>query len=127
TGNAWLIGMLAGFSAAGLEAHDCDLIVGTSAGATAAAQITGAPPEVLLSQVLASAPADAHAGRTPAAPAFVGRPSDHLQRLRAVIAAADDAADMRRTMGAVARAIADDLDGSEQVRWRATVAARLPR
>lgn len=127
TGNAWLIGMLAGFSAAGLDAHDCDLIVGTSAGATAAAQITGAPPEALLSQVLASAPADAQAGRTPAAPAFVGRTSDHLQRLRAVIAAADDAADMRRTMGALARAIADDLDGSEQVRWRATVAARLPQ
>lgn len=129
TGNAWLIGVLAGLSAAGLDAHDGDLIVGTSAGATAAAQISGAPPEALFADVLASAPARARA-RThpePSAPAFVGRPSDHLQRLRAIIAAADDAADMRRTMGAVACAIADDLDGSEQARWRATVAARLPQ
>lgn len=127
TGNAWLIGVLAGSAHAGLEAHDCDLIVGTSAGSTAAAQITGAAPAALLDAVLAAAPARSHARVRPHAASAAVRPVDHLQRLRAIIAAAEDAADMRRTMGAVARAMADELDGSEQARWRATVAARLPQ
>ena len=42
TGNAWLIGVLAGLAGAGLEVNAADLIVGTSAGATAAAQLSGA-------------------------------------------------------------------------------------
>jgi NTE family protein len=51
--------------------------------------------------------------------------ADHLERLRRIIGAADDAADMRRRMGAVALARATE-DGDWQARWRATVAARLP-
>ena len=39
TGNAWLIGVLAGLFDAGLDVTTADLTVGTSAGSTAAAQI----------------------------------------------------------------------------------------
>jgi NTE family protein len=41
-GNAWLIGVIAGLFDAGLDVTEADLIIGTSAGSTAAAQITGA-------------------------------------------------------------------------------------
>jgi len=40
-GNAWLIGIVAGLAEAGLDVTDAELIVGTSAGSTAAAQLTG--------------------------------------------------------------------------------------
>jgi NTE family protein len=43
-----------------------------------------------------------------------------------IIAAAKDAADMRRRMGAAALEMDADSDGTGQERWRATVAARLP-
>lgn len=41
TGNAWLIGVLAGLAEAGLDVTAGDLTIGTSAGATAAAQLAG--------------------------------------------------------------------------------------
>jgi NTE family protein len=41
-----------------------------------------------------------------------------------IIAAAEDAADMRRRLGAAALEMAAASDGSGQTRWRATVAAR---
>jgi len=40
TGNAWLIGVIAGLFEAGLDVTAADLIIGTSAGSTAAVQIT---------------------------------------------------------------------------------------
>ncbi|GAA2146119.1 hypothetical protein GCM10009825_39350 [Arthrobacter humicola] len=43
-----------------------------------------------------------------------------------MIGAAEDAADMRRRMGAAALDMDAASDGSGQTRWRATVAARLP-
>jgi NTE family protein len=43
-----------------------------------------------------------------------------------IIGAAEDAADMRRRMGAAALEMDAASDGSRQTRWRATVAARLP-
>jgi len=43
-----------------------------------------------------------------------------------IIAAAADAADMRRRMGAAALDMDAESDGSAQTRWRATVAAPLP-
>jgi NTE family protein len=51
--------------------------------------------------------------------------TDHLERRRAIIAAASDAADMRRRLGAAALALEATSDGSWQAQWRATVAARL--
>jgi NTE family protein len=49
-----------------------------------------------------------------------------MARTSAVIAAAEDAADMRRRMGAAALEADAASDGSARTRWRATVAARLP-
>ena len=51
--------------------------------------------------------------------------ADHLERLRKIIASAEDVADWRRKMGASALERAAASDGSWQAQWRATVAARL--
>lgn len=56
SGNAWLIGVIAGLFDAGLNVTEPDLIIGTSAGATAAAQISSASTTELLAAVLTSAP-----------------------------------------------------------------------
>jgi NTE family protein len=127
TGNAWLIGVIAGLFDGGLDVTEADLIIGTSAGATAAAQITGATPTELLAAVLAAAPQQRtgpvtpDGGRVPMGPV-----ADHLERMSRIIAAAEDAADMRRRMGAAALEMDAASDGSGHTRWRATVAARLP-
>jgi NTE family protein len=126
-GNAWEIGVIAGLFDAGLDAAEADLIIGTSAGSTAAAQITSATPTELLAAILAAAPqrrtapVESHGGRVP-----IGPVADHLERTSRIIAAAEDAADMRRRMGAAALDMDAASDGSGQERWRATVAARLP-
>jgi NTE family protein len=126
-GNAWEIGVIAGLFDAGLDVTQADLIVGTSAGSTAAAQITSATPAELLAAILAAAPpsrtgpAGPGGGRAPIGPA-----ADHLERTSRIIAAAADAADMRRRMGAAALEMDATSDGSAPTRWRATVAARLP-
>jgi NTE family protein len=127
TGNAWLIGVIAGLFDAGLDVTQADLIIGTSAGSTAAAQITGASPTQLMADILAAAsqprtgPVGSDGGRVPSGPV-----ADHLRRMSEIIAAAEDAADMRRRMGAVALEMDAASDGSGQTRWRSTVAARLP-
>ena len=56
SGNAWLIGVIAGLFDAGLDVSEADLIIGTSAGSTAAAQITSATPTQLLAVILSAAP-----------------------------------------------------------------------
>jgi NTE family protein len=50
----------------------------------------------------------------------------HLDRIRAIIASAESAADMRRRMGAAALELDAASDGSWQAQWRSAVAARLP-
>lgn len=122
TGNAWLIGVTAGLFDAGLDVTEADLIIGTSAGSTAAAQIAGANPTQLLAGILAAP--QPRPGRVGSGP--MGPVADHLARMSRIIAAAEDAADMRRRMGAAALELAAASDGSRQTRWRATVAARLP-
>jgi len=49
-----------------------------------------------------------------------------MERTSRIIAAAEDAADMRRRMGAAALEMDAASDGAGPTRWRATVAARLP-
>jgi len=126
-GNAWLIGVVAGLFDAGLDVTGADLVIGTSAGSTAAAQLTSAPPTGLLADILAAAPQQrtgpvgSGGGRVPTGPV-----ADHMERTSRIIAAAEDAADMRRRMGAAALDLDAASDGSGQTRWRATVAARLP-
>ncbi|MFI9485726.1 patatin-like phospholipase family protein [Promicromonospora sp. NPDC052451] len=133
TGNAWLIGVVAGLAEAGLDVTTADLTVGTSAGSTAAAQLAGASPAELLDGALTAPPprtAPASTGRT--APAAHGRTdpaapvTDHLARMRAIIDAATDPADLRRRVGAAALDLAGTQDEHRQERWRAIVAARLP-
>jgi NTE family protein len=127
TGNAWLIGVIAGLFEAGLDVTKADLVIGTSAGSTAAAQIAGATPIELLAAILAAAPQQrtgpvgSDGGRLPIGPA-----ADQMERTNKIIAAAEDAADMRRRMGAAALDMDAASGGSGQTRWRATVAARLP-
>ena len=126
-GNAWLIGVIAGLGDAGLDVTEADLLVGTSAGATAAAQISGAGPTQLLADILGAAPLIRPApGGSEGVRVRTGPAVDHVQRTNRIIAAAADAADMRRRMGAAALAMEAPPDGSGQLRWRATVAARLP-
>ncbi|MDQ1552698.1 MAG: hypothetical protein QOD50_2120, partial [Actinomycetota bacterium] len=127
TGNAWLIGVIAGLFESGLDVTTADLTVGTSAGSTAAAQIAGATPTELLAATLApvpqrqAGPGGSGRGQNPARPVV-----DHLARVNGIIAASRDAADMRRRMGASALDLDAASDGSWQEKWRATVASRLP-
>jgi NTE family protein len=126
TGNAWLIGVVAGLFDAGLDVTEADLVIGTSAGSTAAAQIAGATPADLLAAILAAAP-QPRTAPVGSADGRVRRPvTDHMERTGKIIAAAQDAADMRRRMGAAALDMDAASDSSVQTRWRATVAARLP-
>ena len=122
-GNAWLIGVIAGLFEAGLDVTEADLIIGTSAGSTAAAQITSANPTELLANILTAAPPP-RAGPVGYAPAPA---ANHMERTSEILRAAEDAADMRRRMGAAALASDAASDGSAQTQWRAAVAARLPR
>lgn len=123
-GNAWLIGVVAGLFEAGLDVTQADLIIGTSAGATAAAQLTSASPPQLLADILTAAPQQ----RPAPVGSNAGRPPqvNHLQRTSEIIATAKDPADMRRRLGASALEIDAASDGSWSEQWRATVAARLP-
>ena len=127
TGNAWLIGVVAGLADAGVDVATADLTVGTSAGATAAAQLAGATPAELYAAVVAGAPP-----RRAPAPGRDDRrertrqAADQMARTAALIAASRDAADMRRRLGAAALDLPAASDASAQEHWRATVAARLP-
>jgi NTE family protein len=116
TGNAWLIGVVAGLYDAGLDVTAADLTIGTSAGSTAAAQLAGATPTELLAQVLGAPAPQAQRSNAPV----------DLTWMTELIAAAEDAADMRRRMGALALEREAASDGSWQAQWRAAVASRLP-
>ena len=124
SGNAWAIGVITGLFDAGLDVTQADLIIGTSAGSTVAAQRSSTTrPTELLAAILAAVPqptgpAGSDAGRVP-----IGPVANHMERTGAIIAAAKDAADMRRRMGAAALEMDAASDGSGQTRWRATVAA----
>jgi NTE family protein len=127
-GNAWEIGIIAGLFEAGLDVTAAELTIGTSAGSTAAAQITsGISPTELLADILAvslqppTGQLGSNRGRAPIGPA-----SDHMERTSAIIGAAEDAGDMRRRMGAAALETDAASHSAVQTQWRATVAARLP-
>lgn len=128
TGNAWLIGVVAGLHVAGLDVVDAGTTIGTSAGSTAAAQLAGADPTALYEAALTpispaprSRPAGAGHGRAPHAAVH-----DHLERMQRLIDVSADAAELRRRIGAAALQLPASNDESRQAQWRATVAARLP-
>jgi NTE family protein len=124
-GNAWEIGIIAGLAEAGIDmTQAADLVVGTSAGATAAAQVrSGIPAAELLASVLSPPvrPATQHTERPPSLPI-----ATVFERMRAIGAAATSAADLRRAMGAFGLE-SDSILRPAAGQRRATVAARLPR
>ena len=124
-GNAWEIGIIAGLAEAGLDmTQGADLVVGTSAGATAAAQVrSGIPAAELLASVLSPPvqPAGQHRERPPSLPM-----ATVFERMRAIGAAATSAADLQRAMGAFGLE-SDSILGPAAGQRRAVVAARLPR
>lgn len=111
TGHAWLVGVVAGLLEGGLDVTDADLVVGTSAGSTAAAQIVGRAVPGLFVEALEAPPVVPD----------VRRPvTHHLARMRRIIDESDGPADLRRRLGAVALARED-----ASLRWRRIVATRL--
>lgn len=125
-GNAWEIGLIAGLADAGVDLTAVELVIGTSAGSTVAAQVTsGTRPADLYAAIL---------GEVHRPPGAEGRPSGgrrtppgpaYLEWSNGIIGSAVDASDMRRRMGAAALE-REAADGSGTTRWRDTVAARLP-
>src|SRR5690606_35688520 len=79
-----------------------------------AATLAAVPPQ-------RTGPVESDGGRVP-----IGPVAEHMERMSRIIAAAEDAADMRRKMGAAALDMDAASDGSWQIQWRATVASRLP-
>ena len=124
-GNAWEIGIIASLAEAGLDMTEAaDLVIGTSAGATAAAQMrSGIPAAELLASVLSPPvqPAGQNRERPPSLPMAAV-----FERMRAIGAAATSAADLQRAMGAFGLESDSTLEPGAGQR-RATVAARLPR
>src|ERR1700722_4922123 len=110
-GNAWELGLIAGLSDAGVDLTEADLIVGTSAGSTAAAQITsGTRPAELYAAILAQVP-QPQAGGAGRAADFSG--PTYMEWSNGIVDSAQDASDMRRRMGAAALEM-DASDGSGQ-------------
>src|ERR1700730_15008945 len=124
-GNAWMIGIIAGLAEAGLDMTEAaDLVIGTSSGATAAAQVrSGIPPAELLASVLSPPvqPVGQNRERPPSLPM-----ATVFERMRAIGAAATSAADLQRAMGAFGLE-SDSILGPGAEQRRAIVAARLPR
>jgi NTE family protein len=124
-GNAWEIGVIAGLAEAGLDMTEAaDLVIGTSSGATAAAQVrSGIPAAELLASVLFPPvqPVGRNRERPPTLPM-----ATVFERMRAIGAAATSAADLQRAMGAFGLEC-DSILGPGAEQRRAMVAARLPR
>jgi NTE family protein len=124
-GNAWLIGIIAGLAEAGLDITEAaDVVIGTSSGATAAAQVrSGIPPAELLTSVLCPPvqPVGQNREQSPSLPI-----ATVFERMRAIGAAATSAADLRRAMGAFGLESEPILGPAAAEQRRATVAARLP-
>jgi NTE family protein len=124
-GQAWEIGVIAGLAEAGLDMTEAaDLVIGTSSGATSAAQVrSGIPAAELLASVLSppAGPAGQNRERPPSLPM-----ATVFERMRAISAAATSAADLRRAMGAFGLE-SDSILGRGAEQRRAMVAARLPR
>ena len=119
-GNAWQLGLIAGLADRGVDLTTADVIIGTSAGSTVAAQITaGIPPAALYAAILSEAVPPGRTGR-----ASLSGP-DYMKWSDDLIAASSDAADMRRRVGAAALELAES--DPRPNRWREVVAARLSR
>ena len=124
-GHAWTIGVIAGLAEAGIDMTAvADLVIGTSSGATAAAQVrSGIAPAELLASIL-SEPVPPVGQNRPPPP--VPPMATVFERIRAIGAAAISAADLQRAMGAFALERDATLGPLAAEQRRAIVAARLP-
>ncbi len=113
-GVAWLTGVLCGLSDAGVDLTAADLLVGTSAGATVAAQLAGGldPDELYRRQV----DTDGAAELTPSIPL-----ARLWEQMAPIYAGATDASDRRRKLGALALS----ADTVAEPRRRRVIEARL--
>jgi NTE family protein len=113
-GIAWELGMVAGLTAAGIDITEADLLVGTSAGAAVAAQITsGTSLDVLAAVQLAAETAEL----------MIDLDVEKYRATTAeLIAGATDADDARARIGRWAL----DADTVPEATRRAVIAARLP-
>jgi NTE family protein len=125
-GQAWQIGIIAGLAEAGLDLTEAaDLVIGTSSGATTAAQVrSGKPAAELLASVLSPPvqPVGQNREQPPSAPM-----ATVFERMRAIGVAATSAAELQRAMGAFGLESDSILGPAAAGQRRATVAARLPR
>lgn len=126
-GNAWELGLVAGLSAGSVDVLEADLVVGTSAGSTVAAQITsGTALADLYAAVLAEVPQPPVRAPGPGRQGSPRHPgAGYLDWSNRVIASAVDPGDMRRRLGAAAIEM-DASRGTAGTRWREIVALRLP-
>ncbi|MDQ0643583.1 patatin-like phospholipase family protein [Microbacterium murale] len=126
-GNAWQLGLIAGLGDVGIDLTAVDLVIGTSAGSTVAAQITsGTRPSDLYAAIVAEDPPPAARRTGPGqhrAPRVSG--PAYMEWSDAIIASSRDASDMRRRFAAAALEL-DTSDGVDGARWRSIVEARLP-
>lgn len=125
-GNAWVIGIIAGLADAGVDLIEAaDLVIGTSSGATAAAQVrSGIPAGELLASVLSPSrqPGGQHGKPAPSLPM-----DTVIERMRAIGAAATSAAELQRAMGSFGLESDAMLGPAAGEQRRAIVASRLPR
>src|SRR5580692_416067 len=125
-GHAWTIGVIAGLAEVGIDMTEAaDLVIGTSAGATAAAQVrSGIPPAELFASILSESvrPAGRNRQEPPSLPM-----GTVFERMRAIGAAASSAADLQRAMGAFGLESDATFRPAAAEQRRVMVAARLPR
>jgi NTE family protein len=125
-GNAWMIGIVAGLAEAGVDLTElADLVIGTSAGANAAAQVrSGISPAELLAATLAPPPGQPAALPRPPSPPRAMEAV--FEQMRNISAAASTQLELQRAMAAYA--LRSDMSFAPEVaeQRRALVARRLP-
>src|ERR1700677_4247508 len=123
-GHAWTIGVIAGLAESGIDMTEAaDLVIGTSSGATAAAQVrSGTPASELYATVLSPPvqPVGQSRDRPPSLPT-----ATVFERMRAIGEAATSAADLQRAMGAFGLESDATLGPAAAEQRRAMVAARV--
>ncbi len=128
-GNAWQIGLVAGLAEHGVDLTAADLVIGTSAGSTAAAMITsGTRPSELYAATQAEVTPPRPPHRPQPSPDQGRAPlsaSEYMAWSDEIIAASTDAAGWRRRMSAAILEM-DAAGDDTSRRWHDTVAARLP-
>jgi NTE family protein len=125
-GHAWTIGVIAGLAEAGIDMTKvADLVIGTSSGANAAAQVrSGRPPADLFTAIVSeSGGAVGQKGRSDAMSVL----DPNLERMRAISATATSVSELQRLMGTFGLESDPMFEPEVGERRRSLVVARLPR